>query len=338
MLMLSTTVYGQTPRILLIGDSWADQMGSFNVVETVLASQGLSQFSVVKEGISGSTAAQWVGNHLGKLDAITTQLTNNPTIDIVHINLGGNDLIAVFPFATEQDRTDALESIADDIDFVVDYIHAIDPDIRVAICSYDYINVIEFNPIFAVNAIVNIAHTAAKERFEFINAVGIIHHIFGFDGQFAPGETPLPGGFPDYDPIVGGDPSLVGTPEYNDGGIHLNEAGYITYMERLFNEFYRPWLLEDQGGTEIWVDFAHRGDELGTTNTPINDLTNAVIMINPGETIKIKGDIADSTTPEILTIDKAMQIQAVNGAIRLGDPNPSPASFQSNSGFVSRNK
>ena len=130
----------------------------------------------------------------------------------------------------------------------------------------------------------------------------------------------------------------MGTPAYNDGGIHLNETGYITYMERLFNEFYRPWLLEDVGGTEIWIDFAHRGDELGTSGAPMNDLTNAVTMLIPGGTIKIKGGTADSSTPETLTLDKAMRIEAIGGSVTIGDPGArrSSQTVAVKSGFVSQ--
>ena len=337
--LLSAWVHGETgetsanrgvatPRILLIGDSWAQQIGAFDVFETVLAGEGLSNVSVVKEGIAGSTAAQWASNDGGKLDTITTQLTNNPTIDIVHINLGGNDVFAGSP----------LESIADNIDIVVDHIHSINPNVRVALGSYDYIAVIEFNPVLIANVPISVAHAATEGRYEFINATGYIHYVFGFPGEFGPGETPIPGGFPEYDPAGGGDPAFAGNPNYNDSTVHLNLNGYVAYIARCFNEFYRPWLFEDVYGAEIWIDFAHRGDEIGISGAPMNDLTNAVTMLIPGGTIKIKGGTADSSTPETLTLDKAMRIEAIGGSVTIGDPGArrSSQTVEVKSGFVSQ--
>lgn len=333
------TLPGYGPRILIVGDSWASGIGNLLVFESVLNDEGgLATVTMVKEGIGGSTAAQWATNHDGKLDAITSALNTNPTIDVVHINLGGNDLnAAAGSIITEQDLIDELESIADDVDTVVDHIHGIDPSIRVGWGSYDYLASAASNPALIAMVPIGVAHAAAKSNFDFINAMGYIHYEFGFPGEFAAGATPIPGGFPEYIPAGGGDPAFAGTPAYNDGGIHLVFAGYKAYIERAFNEFYRAWLLEDQGGSEIWIDFAHRGDELGTSGIPMNDLTNAATMVDPGGTLKIKGNTADSTTPETIMLDKAMRIEADSGAVTIGASGArrSTTSGGGRSGFVS---
>ena len=88
-------------------------------------------------------------------------------------------------------------------------------------------------------------HAATKERYEFIDATGYIHCNFAFPGEFGTAETPIPGGFPQYDPAGGGDPSLVGIPDHNDGGVHLTSAGRVAYIERGFEEFCRAWLREN---------------------------------------------------------------------------------------------
>lgn len=308
------------PRILIVGDSWAEQIGGFGIFETVLANEGLSNVGVIKIGIGGTTAAQWASD-LGKLATITTELTDNPTIDIVHINLGGNDyLAAAGSIVTEQDLIDVLEAIGTDIAVVVDHIHSINPNIRIALGSYDYLANLAFNPVLITGVPISVAGAQTRDRFEFINAIGYTHYALGYPGVFGPGETPIPGGFPEYDPAGGGDPTLGTHSDHNDGGIHLVPVSYIAYIERCFNEFYRAWLLEDAGGATIWIDFAHRGDERGTESVPMNDLTNAVTMVNPGGTLKIKGDTSDSSTPETLTLSKAMRIEAVNGTVSIGGP------------------
>ena len=317
------TPAGVEARFLLIGDSWAAGIGSQNVFETVMSNEGITTALVLKEGVGGSTAAQWATNHNGKLDTITSVLGSNPTVDIVHINLGGNDLnAAAGSIITEQDLLDELESIADDVDTVVDHIHSIDPAIRVGWGSYDYLADPDSNAALIAMVTVSVPHTAAKERFDFINVMGYLHYVFGYTGEFGPGATPIPGGFPEYEPAGGGDDTLPSDPLYHDGGIHLNTTGYIAYIERAFNEFYRAWLLEDSGGETIWLDFAHRGDEFGTSGLPMNDLTQAAILVDFGGTLMLKGDTADSTTPETLVLDKEMRLEAVNGTVSIGAPSP----------------
>ena len=70
----------------------------------------------------------------------------------------------------------------------------------------------------------------------------------------------------------------------------------------------------------------------------MNDLTNAATMINPGGTIKIKGNTADRSTPETLTLTKAMRIEAVGGSVTIGDSGASRATpaVETKSGFVSQ--
>ena len=71
---------------------------------------------------------------------------------------------------------------------------------------------------------------------------------------------------------------------------------------------------------EVWVDFTHTGVERGTTEYPINSMTEAIDALTDGGTIKIKCNGGDSTTDETPRITKAMRIEAVNGTAHIGEP------------------
>lgn len=99
------------PRILLVGDSWpwflwtgfmfwSYENGS--AFRDVLPEMGYGRWSDQGEpAIAGSMITQWTRNELtqtpwgqlGKLDFIRRELAEYPTIDIVHLCLGGNDYI-----------------------------------------------------------------------------------------------------------------------------------------------------------------------------------------------------------------------------------------------------
>ena len=70
---------------------------------------------------------------------------------------------------------------------------------------------------------------------------------------------------------------------------------------------------------EIWVDFAFTGIALGLELYPCNTLADAIGLVLDDGTLKIKGDTGDNATSEIPTITKAMRIEAIGGAVRIGE-------------------
>jgi photosystem II stability/assembly factor-like uncharacterized protein len=95
---------------------------------------------------------------------------------------------------------------------------------------------------------------------------------------------------------------------------------------------YGGWNIDDvtiQGNppaptnlSEAWVDFAYAGPQLGTQSNPFRSLDGAVTALKNDGTgvIKIKGDTADSASDETPRLTKPMTIQAINGAVRIGEP------------------
>ena len=65
----------------------------------------------------------------------------------------------------------------------------------------------------------------------------------------------------------------------------------------------------------IWVNFGWRAAEIGSQAQPFNTLTEGVAAVLAGGTIKLVGP---NTSGEKLRITKAMRLEAVTGAVRIG--------------------
>ena len=83
-------------------------------------------------------------------------------------------------------------------------------------------------------------------------------------------------------------------------------------------DVYSGVMALEIGGSIIWVDFAHTGNELGTQSSPYRTLGDALSAVDAEGTIKIKGYTADSASEDTPTIVKAMRIEAVSGTVQIG--------------------
>lgn len=227
-----------TPRILLVGDSWVDQAWGARAFETALQNQGF--FEVEEKGdvtaIGGTTAADWATPAF--LALITQELQANPELDIVHLSVGGNDFLEAPPGTN---LFQLFFQIMDDVEIIVAHIHSIRPNARIALSIYDYVPA-GFNSQLAFFTQAMINHSTTLGSYFVINNLGVLHHAFGYPGEFGPGTTPLPGGFPDYVPLLGGDPNFPGSPAAFDDAIHPNDASYVRLAEHAIDEFYAAWL------------------------------------------------------------------------------------------------
>jgi hypothetical protein len=137
-----------TPRILYVGDSWtyypwAEQ--SPPALRSVLARPeiGLGAFEEVGDlALASPTAEGW--NTPDLLGRITQKLNEFPTIDIVHISLGGNDLNLRYRWSTSEAEKEALlNEVREHIRGVVEHCLNVRPNVKVAIVGYDYLNATE---------------------------------------------------------------------------------------------------------------------------------------------------------------------------------------------------
>jgi len=239
-LVLAGAAHAQTPRILLVGDSWVDQAWSARAFQTALQNKGLGQFEEVGGAttIGGSTAAQWATAPY--LALITNALAANPSVDIVHLSIGGNDFLGAPPGT---DLITLATQILNDIATVVAHIQSVRPGIRIAQSTYDYLPGGTFNTESAALSQLMINQAAGIPDYFILDQLGVLQHVFGYPPNFAAGAVPLPGGYPGYTPLAGGDPAFGSDPALFDDAIHPSDPGYVALAEHGIDEFYEVWLL-----------------------------------------------------------------------------------------------
>ncbi|MEM7482982.1 MAG: SGNH/GDSL hydrolase family protein [Acidobacteriota bacterium] len=266
-LATATPVAAQTPRVLLVGDSWAAFFWQTQALRQTFATHGYPEF--VEQGavtaISGSTAAEWTDPAL--LQLITDELAANPTIDIVQITLGGNDFLNGEPdgwYVGILDPEALYADIVADVATVVDHTLALDPDLQILVSGYDYPNFVEsLGRILAFVCIplwngmnqpdpttLNQASLALGDEFDSLAAtrerVDVIPH-WGLM-QFVVGDGAPPPGDPTQ-------PSPIEAMALQSDCIHLSSAGYLAVAESLWQSYYQQALTEP-----IFADGFEDGD------------------------------------------------------------------------------
>jgi len=238
-LVLALPALAQTPRILYVGDSWTAYPWSQQsppALREVLARPEVGLGAYVEDGsiaLLQPTAAGW--NTPESKAAIAGKLTEFPTIDTVHLSLGGNDVNLGLGGNFSPEHIASMNSAAvQHISEVIDFILAQRPDMRVAICGYDYLNIFEgikFNGFGVVQSMENptavayalyglggltIADAAAnqdkvndvfidleqrkltlaqgRDRVEYIHSFGLMQAVFGIPSLSVPPN--VPGGLP----------------------------------------------------------------------------------------------------------------------------------------------
>lgn len=242
LLTLGMQAYAQK-RILLVGDSWAQQTWDNGAWPPVLSTYGLSQWSVegATTALGGSTASVWVDP--GALALIGNAIAANPTIDIIHLSIGGNDMLAGQQLGgwhtglSPAQESALFDQMQANIGVIVDYCLSIRPDIKVGLIDYDYINLWEtalagntaaqlmlanlgtpspgrLNTAFTNMGLRKRAIANTRNRVLYVHNYGLQQYRHGHPGfwddgfiyrpQFAPNTVPTPGWPPSYSPYPGG--------------------------------------------------------------------------------------------------------------------------------------
>ncbi len=250
----------QTTRVLIVGDSWAQQQWDGGVHNDVFDNNGLG--GIEADGsvtaISGTTAAEWADP--GQLQVITTALIDQPTIDTVQITLGGNDFLDDWNAdMTAMEEMLLQEQIRFDLDTIIAAVLAVRSDIEVILSFYDYPNFVDTltfpSSIFCGPLYENMLEPTAEElnlaaqRFEAIYAslattnprvfhvshFGLMQFTYGFPGQgVQPGDILPPGDVTR--------PSPTAAMRLNGGFIldcfHLNTEGYDVLIQNLVDTYF----------------------------------------------------------------------------------------------------
>ena len=254
-------------RVLVVGDSWSAYTVGYDSLNASFASFGHSEMRAIGSttAISGSTAADWTTSSYQQ--RIVNALNVNPDIEVIHLTIGGNDFFAGWSVSMGASAETALfDEIADDVENVIDFIKAQDPDLQVLLSTYDYPN---FDEMLAANPFYGFLlaamgfptplelNTAAirgqrqigkrlvgADRVHVIHHFGLLHFLRGYANLgIAPRALPKPRqwGKGGKTPIAGGDFSLNGTPEFMFDAIHLDSTGYFWVAQHCTALFYDAW-------------------------------------------------------------------------------------------------
>lgn len=255
MLWISLAAQAQTNRVLLVGDSWAEQQWDDQAHAAVLLANGFDQYAVVggPTTISGSTAAEWTSPAM--LQLIADALQANPSIDTVQLTIGGNDFLDAWTADLNAAQVLALQQQIDaDVQIIIDFILQQDPNIEVILSFYDYPNFVDtlsgIPAIFCVplwndmaqptplelntaatafeNFYANMA--ASNFRVQHVSHFGLMQFNFGFpDEGIMPGDIPLPGDLTR--------PSPIEAMRLGLDCFHLRPEGYDILIQNLFDQY-----------------------------------------------------------------------------------------------------
>jgi len=249
-------------RILLVGDSWAAFGYSWGSYDSAMAAKGLSEFGLDAGGAIGATTVEnWASddplevygtpaaNGRTGRELITDELAGSPTVDIVHISLGGNDFIGGVHDTMTREELDALyDGWVADLDVLVDHIHSISSEIKIGVCGYDFLNRTkdswtrqEFNEELVRFSAKIRDYCLATPNCDYVHNFGLMQYTYGDPPTYGPGEVPAPGDADtNYLPFPGGDTARA--PVQMADVIHLNADGFQTLFENCIDQYYMKWL------------------------------------------------------------------------------------------------
>jgi len=251
----------QTPKVLLIGDSWARQQWEDQSHTVVFAANDAAMHVVVGNSTteSGSTAAEWAAPE--RLAVIAQALVANPSIDTVQVTIGGNDFLNAWSTSMTPLQEQALQAdILEDLDAVIALVLDHRPDIEVVLSLYDYPNFRDTlasvvglvfctplnnslgqpSPLQLNMAMMRfeaaLGELAAHPRVHHVSHAGYMQYTYG-----SPADGILPGQL-----LPPGDPSLPSPVQSmrNHGLLgrdcfHLTPDGYDVLVQNLYDGYFR---------------------------------------------------------------------------------------------------
>tara|TARA_B100000508_G_scaffold11104_1_gene7833 strand:+ start:2015 stop:3652 length:1638 start_codon:yes stop_codon:yes gene_type:complete len=266
-------------KVLLVGDSWAFFMGVDQTINDVFEQWGHSNkkfFTNLTLAENGAETVDFLSQN--KQDEIEQQLMDKPSIDIVHLSIGGNDVLGSWNTTMTSSQTDSIkEQVKDSIIAVIDFIQSVRPGIQVVWSGYCYSNFQEViegqlipsaHPFYGtwedmnfpdnqtINTLLNEFTDLMYSVYEndpnvhVIKATGMMQHTFGqVDpleiapfGSYPSGTAPLSVGFVDY-------PSPK--PSMRNYGVtkdcfHLSVQGYEDLISYHTQKYYHKALMRDK--------------------------------------------------------------------------------------------
>lgn len=275
LLLLSFTKEEErNPAIMLIGDSWLQLPCVFNTYNKLLVEYGHKDKKVecLRTTQSGSRVNDWL--KAPKVNMVRSLLIGSPSLKVVILSIGGNDLLNDWHKDMEQAKVSAIyERIERGTVEIIRYIQKARPDVKIVLTGYDYPNFSVLSPIilpynklyqdmgrpthselnqYLLNATVRIAKVVTDlEQVYYVSNLGLGQHLYGHpDYNVGPGELPMPGNGHDFSRLIGGDPEIPQNPQtllkIKTFGIydpyHLDPGGFKNIARNLMETYINDWL------------------------------------------------------------------------------------------------
>jgi len=267
------------PKVLLVGDSWAFFMNVDQTINNAFKKWGFSNYKYITNGVISENGAQ-TDDFLkpDKQRVIDSLIKAYPSIEAIHLSIGGNDVLGDWKVSFTQAQTDTLKNqVAQRLEQVIDFLKTTRPGIRILWSGYVYTNFqevlettflgtnhpfystwqkMEFPTAAQLNAVQNQfsadveAYAAADPQVDFINVPGLMQYTFGQSTALAvpPGGTyaaftqPLPLGDPTYPSPQNSMRDYLGITK---DCFHLSAKGYADLIEYHTQKFYHKLLMDD---------------------------------------------------------------------------------------------
>lgn len=267
------------PKVLLVGDSWAFFMNTESTINSVFKTWGFSNYKFISNATLAVNGAQTDDVMKASVqNEIQNQLNANPSIEVVHLSIGGNDFLGDWKVSMTQGQTDTLrDAVFERLDSIVRFIKSCKPGIHVLWSGYVYTNFeevltgasgigqanqfyntwsgMEFPTALQLNTLQNnqsaqmSAYAANDPQVEYIEANGLMQYLHGQltplevapGGTYAPLSVPMPLGDPSY-------PSPQTTMRdylFFKDCFHLSTQGYKDLVGYQTQKFYHKFLMDD---------------------------------------------------------------------------------------------
>lgn len=266
------------PKVLLVGDSWAFFMNVDRTINNVFKRWGHSNYTYITSGVIAENGAE-TDDFLkpDKQAEIQRLLDENPSIEVVHLSIGGNDVLGDWNINFTQQQTDSLKlAVEGRLIQVIDFIKSARPGIRIFWSGYVYPNfneVIETSPLqnnhpfygtwagmqfpsfIELNTLLNDFSGLVEDyanvdpQIDFVNCTGLMQYTFGQNtplgvapgGTYAAGTVPLPAGDPNYPSPANSMRDYFLTKDC----FHLSARGYEDFIGYHTQKFYHKFLMDD---------------------------------------------------------------------------------------------
>lgn len=267
-------------KVLLVGDSWAFFMNVDKTINKVFKDWGHSSYKYTTSltlSVNGAKTVDFLRPN--KQGEIANQLISKPSIEYVHLSIGGNDVLGGWKSQSfTQAQTDSLRFLVrDSVVAVIDFIKSVRPNVKVVWGGYAYPNFEEvisgtlipslhpFNGTWQnmetptnqeINDLLNLFSTDIEmyysndPRVEFVKSTGITQYSYGQDnplgispfGTYAPLSVSLP-----YGDVVYPSPksSMRSYGAFKDC-FHLAVKGYKDLIGYTTQKFYHKALMDDK--------------------------------------------------------------------------------------------